>query len=74
MAFLEKIQLRNTTRQYYKMKFQASLHQAEISPLEDILGVPSEGETHFDADTDAAFEKRALQLLEERRKMRGDGR
>jgi hypothetical protein len=46
----------------------ASLHRAEISSLEEHLGIASnETETQFDQETNEALEQRALELLEERR-------
>lgn len=69
VSFLDKIRVRGITKEYYQMKFHASLHRAEIAPLEEILGVPSK-EKQFDKETDEALNQRALQILKERKAMR----
>lgn len=69
VAFIEKIRIRSTTREYYRMSFFAKLHKAEIASLDEILGVASEDEaSQFTEEHDKAMEARALALLEERKK------
>lgn len=68
-SFLEKIRIRTTTEEYYRMKFMADLKGAQITPLDAILGIPLDEESMFDSKTDTELEKRALQMLEERRAM-----
>lgn len=63
-VLLRRIQTRNTTKDYNYAALHAKLAGAEIPSLEEILGVPSEDTGGFDDDTDAAFEKHALALLE----------
>lgn len=71
-SFLHHIHLRNTKKEYYKMKFQASLHRAEIAPLDEILGVSSEEEpSPFNPSEDKAMEERALKMFEERKRKLG---
>lgn len=70
VEFLRCIRRRRTTNEYYHLSFFAKLHNAEMTPLESILGVDlEETENKFDTESEAALEKRALQLLHERRQM-----
>lgn len=65
-AFLDKIRVRTLTQEYNRTAILCKFHNAEICSLDEILGVSSdeEDETNFGEQ----FEKRALALLEERRK------
>lgn len=51
------------------MAFFAKLHRAEIAPLSDILGVSSE-ESGLDPEVQSQLDRRAQQLLAEKRAMR----
>jgi hypothetical protein len=70
-SFLNAIHKRITTRQWVQMSFHAQLAGAEIKSLDDVLGVSSEETSSaFDPKTDAALERRALQMLEEQKRLR----
>lgn len=60
--------IRITTSMHTEFAFHASLHKAEIPPLSEILGVDSNEGPQFDQKTDAALERRALEVLKERQK------
>lgn len=67
-AFAEKINLRNTKKEYYRTAALASVNDKEIKSLEEVLGVESSNEgSAFDPKTDEYLEKLALQRLEERK-------
>lgn len=57
--------------EYHRNSFHAKLHGAEMSPLEDILGVSSEEDSAFDPETDAKLERMALENLERDRERVG---
>lgn len=68
-AFLEKIRIRLTTREYYRSELLAKVNGFEIGSLESVLGVSSGGEALFDDAASDAMEKRALELFEERKRL-----
>lgn len=69
VALVRAIHVRNTKKEYYRSKFMASLHRAEIPSLNEVLGVQSEEEetSNFDKETDAFLERRAFEMLKEKR-------
>lgn len=67
VAFAKAIRVRNTVTEWQRMAFLAKLHKCEIQPLEEILGVPLGQMQRFDSKTDEILEKRARQLLAEKR-------
>ncbi len=65
-AFLETCHKRNTTLEWSRSNFLASLQGAEIKPLEEILGVDSnDEESAFDPETDRILEERAQRILKQ---------
>lgn len=75
VALAAAIHVRNTKKEYYRSKFLATLNNAEILPLDEVLGVQSDNdESAFDSKTDAQLERLALKKLEERQKSLGQRR
>jgi hypothetical protein len=70
VAFLEKIHVRNTKKEYYRSALLCKLNHAEIAPLEEILGVAYTEETEFDSETDKQMEAHAKALLAQKRAMK----
>lgn len=63
-ALVTKIHVRNTTREYQRMSFQAKLAGGEMTTtLEQLLGVGSE-ESAFDEKQDQALDAYAKAQLE----------
>lgn len=69
VSFVDKINRRSITKEYNRMHFFAKLHNAEIKPLEEILGV-SLDEDPFDPEIEKQLEKRAKKILAQKKAMR----
>ncbi len=65
---MDAAHIRNTSLEWSRSNFLASLQGAEIKPLEEILGVSSNEESAFDDSTDKVLEERAQQILKERQR------
>lgn len=63
---IQRMHIRNTTKEYYRSKLLTSVHGLEIPTLEEILGIKSEEAT--DDKKNAQMEKMALDMLERQRK------
>lgn len=68
VAFLERIHVRTTKKEYYRAALLCKLHHAEIAPLAEILRVGSS--QGFDESTDRFLMERAQKRLEEQQRER----
>lgn len=65
-AFAAAIQVRNITRTHVELAFHASLHNAEIASLDEILGVNLMSEPMMSKEQDEKLTLLALRKMRER--------